>query len=69
MSANNGIVIKSDTFEVYYIPCWDNGLKGGEKIGKGKNLEDAYIIAKKWLYDEDDEDGFYWDLEYGIQIV
>ena len=65
MSANNGILIDNETFKVYYQGCWDNGMNNAEKIGTGKNLDDAYKIAKKWL--NDDELGF--DLEYGIQII
>ena len=69
MSTNNVIYIKSDTYEVLYQGCVDNGFKGAEKLGKGKNLDDAYKIAKKWLNKAKDHDPYgCFILEYGIQI-
>jgi len=62
MSANNVIYIKRKTFEVFYQSCADNG-DYGEKIGKGKNLEEAVKIAQKRI---DEIDGW---VEYGIRFI
>jgi len=62
MSANNIIYIKRKTFEVYYQGCADNsGL--GNKVGRGKNLEEAVDIAQKEI---NDCEGV---VEYGINFI
>lgn len=62
MSANNIIYIDRDTFEVFYQGCADNSGVG-EKIGKGKSLEEAVDIAQKEI--EELEGHF----EYGIWFI
>ncbi len=68
MSANNAIFIKHSTFEVFYQGCYDNWLDNADLIGKGKDLEGAYKIAKEYRDDMNDE-GMGWYIEYGIQII
>jgi len=62
MSANNIIYIKRDTYEVFYQGCVDNDDLG-EKIGKGKNLEEAVDIAEEYMKDP------LFILEYGINFI
>jgi len=55
---------------VLYQPCVDNGVKGAEKLGKGKDLDSAYMIAKKWLEKAKDYDVYgSFSLEFGIQVI
>ena len=61
MSANNVIYINRQTFEVYHQHCDDNA-DYGEKIGKGKNREEAVNIAQKELEE-------YGEVEYGIRFL
>ncbi len=63
MSANNGIFINRDTYEVFYQGCWDNGMDGMKSIGKGKDLEEAVDIAEGHYKDD-----FMCYLEYGINF-
>lgn len=62
MSANNVVYIKKKTFEVYYQNCADNpGF--GDKVGKGKSLEEAVEIAQKEIKKCDG------NFEYGIWFI
>jgi len=63
MSANNEIIISRKTFKVYYNPCVDNDEL--ELVGKGKSLEEAVGIAKRYI---DDELGGGLYLEFGIRF-
>lgn len=70
MSVNDVIFISNKNYEVLYQGCMDNGLEGVERIGKGKNLADAYKIARKWVDKRNDNDDIgTFCLEYGIQII
>ena len=61
MSANNQILIKNNTFEVYDYDV-DCGLdKKHDLIGKGKSLKEAIEIAQKYQQEN--------IVEYGIQFI
>jgi hypothetical protein len=58
MSADNGLLINKETFEVLE---WQGDGDNPWKIGQGKDLEEAIDIAQKYCQEE--------IVEYGINFI
>jgi len=70
MSSDNGIFIDKKTLKAYH---WqgDGVSEGDEPIATGKTLEEVLDNVQEWIKQKEkeySEDGYYFQLEYGISF-